>query len=111
MLASKNLFPYAVIFNDDDGDGKINSLSDITHLRCDGLVEVCYENSSVSVWSWKQGDQVYTNIMDYPAKHNDRPDLTVNAYTELSPKAQRGAFNNTNTTFRALQIYVPALGN
>jgi len=70
------------------------SLDDISHLRCDGLVEVCYEYNNAMVWGW---NSQYYDILLYLENHNDRPDLTEDPYTELSPKAQRGGFLNDST--------------
>jgi len=103
--------PYAILIDDGDLPNGPITIERISHLRCDGLVETCYEWSTLDVWGWQNGGSTFYNIMNYPEKHNDRPDLTPNPYTELSPRAQRGDFSNSNTNFQEASpnLYEPEI--
>ncbi len=65
-------------------------ISNIDNIRCDGVVEYCYENNSYQSW-WNTGSPSHWDISLYPEEHNDTPDFTVNPDVEESPWAQRGA--------------------
>ncbi len=65
-------------------------ISNIDNIRCDGVVEYCYEvNGNQSWWNTSSPDR--WDISLYPDEHNDSPDLSVDPDTEESPWAQRGA--------------------
>jgi len=56
-----------------------DSLDGLTHLRCDGLVEVCYEFNGINVWGDAHDDPPpHYDVLDddYQAEHDDyRVDL------------------------------------
>ena len=66
------------------------TISNIDNLRCDGVVEYCYEWNNFQSW-WHTSYPNRWDISLYPAEHNDAPDATVNPDTEESPWSQRGA--------------------
>jgi hypothetical protein len=66
------------------------TIANIDNLRCDGVVEYCYEVNGHQSW-WHTSYPSRWNISWYPDEHNDAPDLTVNPDTEESPWSQRGA--------------------
>ena len=71
---------------------------EITDIRCDGVVEYCYEFIGLRVWAQFQ-DPIHYDISDpdYVEEHNDlgadEPD------EELSPKVQRGGCGHQYTFF------------
>ncbi len=70
------------------------TVNNIDNIRCDGVVEYCYE--SQGFWAWEPAnDRGKRSILYNPEAHNDMPDLSMNPDTELSPWAQRGAPENT----------------
>lgn len=71
------------------------AISNIDNIRCDGVVEYCYEANGRRVW-WSTSNSARWDITNYPAEHNDMPDVTVNPGTEMSPWAQRGAPSSTS---------------
>jgi hypothetical protein len=73
------------------------TVDDINNIRCDGLIEYSYEKSGENVWGQYGSKYDISYSTDYCDAHNDMPDASVNADKELSPKAQRGGFGNTNT--------------
>jgi hypothetical protein len=103
------LAPLAVEWWGMETNTTIGALSEIQRLRCDGLIEVAYEANNVMVWGQVDNNVTYYSIMSYPHRHNDRPDATINPETELSPRAQRGGFSNSNTTFQYVRLFEPVL--
>ena len=91
----------AVSWNGLSWDGTI---ADIRQLRCDGLVEVCYENAFLDVWG-KNG--THYRIQDYPGEHNDLG--KDQPQTELSPVVQRGGVSGGPTKFKSKDLYQPSL--
>ncbi len=91
----------AISWNGLSWDGTIG---DIRQLRCDGLVEVCYENAFLNVWG-KNG--THYRIQYYPSEHNnlgkDQPQV------ELSPIVQRGGVSGSPTKFKSKYLYQPNL--
>jgi hypothetical protein len=49
-------------------NGKLN---EINRLRCDGLVEVCYEINGVQAWGELYDNENHWNITKYLEDHND----------------------------------------
>ncbi|MGC9066565.1 MAG: hypothetical protein ACP5JO_08090, partial [Candidatus Ratteibacteria bacterium] len=94
--------PYAILVNNQPPSTGPITINNITHLRCDALIEVCYESNGINIWGYWDGHNPYYfyNIMDYPQLHNNRPDLTYDPYQELSPLAQSGDDGNYNTNFK-----------
>ncbi|MCU0782576.1 MAG: leucine-rich repeat protein [Verrucomicrobia bacterium] len=64
--------------------------ANIDNLRCDGVVEYCYEYNNYQSW-WHTSYPSRWQISMFPEEHNDAPDLSVEPGTEESPWAQRGA--------------------
>ena len=94
--------PYAILVSNVPPSNGTITINNITHLRCDALIEVCYEANGINVWGYWDGHNPYYfyNIMDHPQLHNNRPDLSYDPYQELSPLAQSGDDGNYNTNFR-----------
>jgi len=68
------------------------TIATIQKLRCDGVVEVCYELAGAEVWG-RNGTNYL--IQNWTAEHND---LSMNEpQTELSPVVQRGGVPNSPT--------------
>jgi hypothetical protein len=78
------------------------TIDDLDNVRCDGMVEVCYELSGIEVWAKNQRAGHYF-IQDYPAEHNDMPDLlsAPEPDTEVCPVVQRGGPGIKYTRLRA----------
>ncbi|MBN2020450.1 MAG: HEAT repeat domain-containing protein [Sedimentisphaerales bacterium] len=71
------------------------TISNIDNIRCDGVVEYCYEAQDFVVWE-PANDRDKWNILYFPDAHNDMPSIfSLNPDIELSPWAQRGAPANT----------------
>jgi hypothetical protein len=68
-------------------------IENIHALRCDGVVEVCYELAGVEVWG-KNG--VHYPIQNWPDEHNVFG--MTDAQTELSPIVQQGGVGVINPT-------------
>lgn len=95
-----------------DWDGTI---ADLDNIRCDGLVECCYEMNGVNVWG-REGS--HFSIIDYPEEHNNMPDfvdadpsdgMTEDPRWEPSPKAQRGGLGSQYTQFGISIAYHPVV--
>ncbi len=102
-----NIIPKAIEFSDGSGNGFVDDPVDVWALRCDGLPEFVYEWEGVSLWSNTYTG--HTSIRYYPEDHNNRPDCSIDADRELSPRAQWGGFGNGNTTLLLIQNYQPGL--
>lgn len=50
-----------------------NALNTVSSLRCDGLVEVCYEANGINVWGRTDNATPHYDIRNnsYQAEHND----------------------------------------
>ncbi len=72
--------------------------NEIWNIRCDGLVEYCYEYNDFLVWG-KNGQHYDVSNYWYYMEHNNLYDLIWpnNADTELAPVVQRGAKGGTST--------------
>jgi len=72
--------------------------NEIWNIRCDGLVEYCYEYNEFLVWG-KNGQHYDVSNYWYYWEHNNLYDLVWpnNADTELAPVVQRGAKGGTST--------------
>lgn len=81
--------PY-VVFDAINFSGAGRNVASNTEIRCDAVVEYCYEANGWIVW-WPAANSSRWSILTYPGDHNDAPDLTVNPDTEFSPWSQRGA--------------------
>ena len=95
-----------------DWDGTI---ADLDNIRCDGLVECCYEMNGVDVWG-REG--THFSIVQYPEEHNDMPDfynhdtsdgMREDPRWEVSPKAQRGGLGQQYTRLRPSVAYSPVV--
>lgn len=90
-----------------DGDGiGLNwdgTIGDIDQLRCDGLVEVCYELANVEVWGRNGANYL---IQNFAAEHNDFG--MDDPQTELCPIVQRGGVANSPTHFISTVLFQPA---
>ena len=89
-----------------DGDGiGLNwdgTIGDIDQLRCDGLVEVCYELANVEVWGRNGAHYL---IQNFAEEHND---FGMNEpQTELCPIVQRGGVTNSPTHFISATLFQP----
>jgi hypothetical protein len=67
-----------------------NDISHIQYIRCDGLVEYCYNANGYVVW-WPTANPSHWSILSYPDEHNDAPTPPTDPSYEFSPWAQRGA--------------------
>ena len=67
--------------------------SNISLLRCDGLVEYCFEGDGNAIRSWHNATVSSSrwNIASWPSEHNNMPGTTIDPDFEMSPWAQRGA--------------------
>jgi hypothetical protein len=66
------------------------SIAGISYIRCDGVVEYCYEANGYILW-WPTANPSHWNIAVYPDDHNDAPTPPTDPSYEFSPFAQRGA--------------------
>ncbi len=89
-----------------DGDGiGLNwggTIGDIDQLRCDGLVEVCYELANVEVWGRNGAHYL---IQNFAEEHNDFG--MDEPQTELCPIIQRGGVANSPTHFVSTVLFQP----
>jgi len=84
---------------DVDLDNLSSTVADIEKLRCDGLVEVCYEvGAGLEVWG---KDRTNYFIHQHLEEHNNSPIVVPNPETMVCPVVQRGAFGITYTKLRA----------
>lgn len=67
------------------------TVSDISNIRCDCVVEFSYEKNNFRVWRNQRYDEDMWSVVLYPDLFNNRPDNTRNPDFEPSPWAQRGA--------------------
>jgi len=72
--------------------------SEVYSIRCDGLVEYCYEWNDFHVWG-KNGSHYDVSNVNYYAEHNNLYDKIWpnNPDEELAPVVQRGAAGGTST--------------
>lgn len=70
------------------------SIAGISYIRCDGVVEYCYEANGYILW-WPTSNPSHWNIAVYPDDHNDAPTPPTDPSYEFSPFAQRGAPGGT----------------
>lgn len=89
------------------GNGFISDPVSVWALRCDALPEFVYEWVGVPLWS--NMNTGHTSIRYFPEDHNNRPDCSIDADRELSPRAQWGGFGNENTTMSYIYHYQPGL--
>ena len=89
--------------NDECGDGVDGwngTIEDLKEIRCDGLVEVCYELSGLGVWG---KDQIESNYLiqdgENADSHNNAPNWPTepNPATEICPVVQRGGYGQEYT--------------
>jgi hypothetical protein len=67
-----------------------NSVTYISEIRCDAVVEYSYNANGYVVW-WPSAYPSYWNLLAYPSYHNDAPTPPTDPSYEFSPWAQRGA--------------------
>jgi hypothetical protein len=84
-----------------EGSDWEGTVSDIDNIRCDGVVEFCYEKNGIMVWGKNQNHYDITYSKAYCEEHNNMPDPPNDPNTELSPKAQRGGFGPQYTNMIA----------
>jgi hypothetical protein len=70
------------------------SVAGISYIRCDGVVEYCYEANGYILW-WPTANPSHWSIAVYPDDHNDAPTPPTDPSYEFSPFAQRGAPGGT----------------
>jgi hypothetical protein len=89
-----------------DGDGiGLNwdgTIGDIDELRCDGLVEVCYELAGIEVWGQNATHYLIQNFAD---EHDNLG--MANPQTHVSPIVQRGGVANSPTRFISTVLFQP----
>jgi hypothetical protein len=92
-----NLFN-ALLWKGADFDGTV---ADIDSIRCEGVVEYCYERQGIKLWWNKTKPASEWDISKWPDVqwHNDWPDFSIEPDRELSPWAQRGAPWETGPAF------------
>ncbi|MDI6809956.1 MAG: hypothetical protein QME66_13470 [Candidatus Eisenbacteria bacterium] len=92
-------FMYILTYDGGSWDGTI---ADIHEMRCDGLVEACYELAGQDVWG-RNG--THYPIQNWLSEHDnlgkDEPQ------TELSPIVQRGGVTNSPTRFVQTVLFQP----
>ena len=95
------IWPNALDWKGLSWDGTI---ADIDDLRCDGLIEVCYELAQVEVWG-KNGTNylIQNNILEHNNLGKADPQI------ELSPIVQRGGVPNSPTRMKLKSLYTPNL--
>ena len=93
---------YVAIDGDGPGLNWDGTIGDIDELRCDGLVEVCYELANVEVWGRNGAHYL---IQDFAAEHNDFG--MSDPQTLLSPIVQRGGVTNSPTRFVSTVLFQP----
>ena len=85
-------------------NGKLNTITD---LRCDGLVEVCYEINGVDVWGKTTNGTTDYSIVNFLTEHNVFGtviwDDTLQPATQCGHKRPR----NAATTFRKQNLCIP----
>jgi len=92
------------------------TLGDIKSLRCDGLVEFCYEWNNIDVWGEKAGNGVVNySIVDFIGRHNYMV-YVLGWQISLYPATQSGHerfWYNTwwHTTFNTMDIIEPSVGS
>jgi len=86
--------------------------ADIYKLRCDGVVEYCYEWNNISVWGISNTGNMYGDPHRFNVSYDvwgdswsdEHDNLGNGSYVypwfETSPKVQRGAYGYKWTTFR-----------
>jgi len=95
------VWPNAVEWQGADWDGTI---ADIARLRCDGLVEVCYELAGPEVWG---RNATHYPIQTWPDEHNDIVGAPTHPQTRLCPVVQRGGVPNSPTRFIETVLFEP----
>jgi len=85
---TSDLIPVCIEYYGSSFDG---SVSDMSGIRCDGLVEYAYEKNGFRVWSNKVFPDSMWSILKYPDLHNNKPGGERRPDIEMSPWAQRGA--------------------
>lgn len=92
-----NLFN-ALLWKGADFDGTV---ADIDSIRCEGVVEYCYERQGIKLWWNKTKPASEWDISKWPDVqwHNDWPDFSIEPDRELSPWAQRGSPWKTGPIF------------
>jgi PBS lyase HEAT-like repeat len=78
----------------------------ISGLRCDGVVEYCYEFNGIDVWDRgsRAGDHFDISYnTDWADEHNDSPAPPLECDREFAPIAQRGGCDNARTNFQPAQ--------
>jgi hypothetical protein len=78
------------------------TIADIHEVRCDGLVEVCYELANLEVWGQ---NGTHYQIQTWPDEHQNLG--MNNPQVELSPIVQRGGVANSPTRFVADVLFQP----
>ncbi|MDP8206016.1 MAG: T9SS type A sorting domain-containing protein [Candidatus Electryonea clarkiae] len=89
--------------------GPTVTYTEITDLRCDGLIEYCYEFNSVNVWG-NNGANYNISITANVDDHNDFYDWPYDPNTELAPIVQCGedsSGGNSSYMTRDARIDVP----
>lgn len=95
------VWPNAVEGPDGDWDG---TMANINRLRCDGLVEVCYEIGGLDVWG-RNG--THYPIQTWTDEHGDIAFAPTYPQTKLCPVVQRGGVPNSPTRFIAAVLFQP----
>jgi len=80
--------PICIEYYGPDFDGTV---FDISGIRCDGMVEYCYEKYGFRIWRNKVYPDSLWSILKNPDNHNYKPGTERAPDTEMSPWAQRGA--------------------
>lgn len=69
-----------------------DSIDGVGELRCDGLVEVCYEINGLRAWGKLSGNSTHFDIRvdAYQAEHNEQNQLPMFWKRHLAPATQCG---------------------
>ncbi|MBT7040292.1 MAG: tandem-95 repeat protein [Bacteroidetes bacterium] len=76
--------------------GTYISPSEVNGLRCDGLIEYCYEWNNYWVWG-SNGTHYDISRTEWAEEHNNFYDWPYNANTELAPVVQGGYAGGSST--------------
>jgi len=87
-------------------------LTDVESLRCDGLPELCYEWSGISVWGKIVSGSTHYSILSYTQEHNEFFSMPGDWEKHLFPATQCGWFNtykgvNWDTQFSLSDVVIP----
>lgn len=87
-----------------DNPGTTIEPAEISQLRCDGLIEYCYESHDLDVWG-ANGANYDISVTANVESHNDFYDDPFDPDTELAPTVQCGIAGGTSTNMTVRSVY------